>query len=71
MKLAIIGSGPLAILSAQHFDQLGAEVVLFQKNPLGGNVRFLLKHFPDMRLPFNGKEKKTFRILGTRPCSGN
>jgi len=58
MKLAIIGSGPLAILSAQHFDQLGAEVVLFQKNPLGGNVRFLLKHFPDMRLPFNGKEKK-------------
>jgi len=58
MKLAIIGSGPLAILSAQHFDQLGAEVVLFQKSPLGGNVRFLLNHFPDLKIPVIGGEKK-------------
>lgn len=57
MKLAIIGSGPLAIFCAQHFDQLGAEVVLFQKGPLGGNIRFLLKHFPDMEIHFHGERK--------------
>jgi hypothetical protein len=56
MKLAIIGSGPLAILCAQHFDQLGAEVVLFQKNALGGNARFLLEHFPAMEVIFDGKK---------------
>lgn len=57
MKLAIIGSGPLAILGAQYFDQLGAEVVLFQKNALGGNVRFLLNHFPEMELAFENKTR--------------
>lgn len=50
MKLAIIGSGPLAIFCAQYFDQIGAEVVLFQKNALGGNIRFLLDHFPEMEV---------------------
>lgn len=40
MKIAIIGSGPLALYSASHFYQLGAHVVLFQRSPLGGNVRF-------------------------------
>ena len=57
MKLAIIGSGPLAIFSAQHFDQLGAEVVLFQKSPLGGNIRFLLKYFPHMEIHYHGERK--------------
>lgn len=57
MKLAIIGSGPLAIFCAQHFDQLGAEVVLFQKSPLGGNIRFLLKHFPDMEISLHGEKQ--------------
>ncbi|MFA6238345.1 MAG: hypothetical protein WC635_13510 [Bacteriovorax sp.] len=57
MKLAIIGSGPLAIFCARHFDQLGAEVVLFQKNALGGNVRFLLDHFPEMEVSFENKMK--------------
>lgn len=57
MKLAIIGSGPLAIFCARHFDQLGAEVVLFQKNALGGNVRFLLDHFPQMEIQFNNNQK--------------
>lgn len=56
MKLAIIGSGPLAILCAQYFDRIGAEVVLFQKNALGGNVRFLLDHFPDMDIVFENKK---------------
>lgn len=50
MKLAIIGSGPLAIFCAQHFDQLGAEVTLFQKNALGGNIRYLKNHFPEMQI---------------------
>lgn len=48
MKLAIIGSGPLAIFCGRYFNQIGAEVVLFQKNALGGNVRFLLEHQVDM-----------------------
>jgi len=32
--------------------------VLFQKSPLGGSVRFLLNHFPEMEIPFNGTQKK-------------
>lgn len=57
MKLAIIGSGPLAIFCAQYFDQIGAEVTLFQKNALGGNLRFLLDHFPEMELNFQNQLK--------------
>lgn len=57
MKLAVIGSGPLAIFCAQYFDQLGAEVVLFQKNALGGNARFLLDHFPEMEVQVEGKKQ--------------
>ena len=53
MKLAIIGSGPLAIFCAQYFHQIGAEVILFQKNSLGGNVRLLLEHFPEIEVSFN------------------
>ena len=56
MKMAIIGSGPLAILSASHFDQLGAEVVLFQRTPLGGNLRFLMEHFPEFKIDFNNAQ---------------
>lgn len=56
MKMAIIGSGPLAILSASHFDQLGAEVVLFQRTPLGGNLRFLMEHFPEFKIDFNNSQ---------------
>ncbi len=50
MKLAIIGSGPTAIMSAVHFHKLGAEVILFQKSPLGGGIPFSLLHFPDLDL---------------------
>lgn len=57
MKLAIIGSGPLAIFCANHFDQLGAEVTLFQKNALGGNVRFLLKDFPQLEVNYKSQKK--------------
>ncbi|MBC7712434.1 MAG: hypothetical protein H7177_03795 [Rhizobacter sp.] len=52
MKMAIVGSGPLAILTAAHFDQIGAEVVLFQRSPLGGNVRFLMEEFPDLKIQY-------------------
>ncbi|MGZ3787064.1 MAG: hypothetical protein ACXVLQ_00995 [Bacteriovorax sp.] len=62
MKLAIIGSGPLAIFCANHFDQLGAEVVLFQKEALGGNARFLLDHFPQMEISFD-ESKKSLKNL--------
>lgn len=55
MKLAIIGSGPLAIFCAQHFDHLGAEVTLFQKNALGGNARFLSGHFPSMEVAYRNE----------------
>ncbi len=52
MKMAVIGSGPLAILTASHFDQMGAEVTLFQRSPLGGNLRFLLDYFPDFQINY-------------------
>ena len=43
MKCAVIGSGPVAILAAQYFDQMGAEVTLFQRSALGGQLKnFLL-----------------------------
>jgi hypothetical protein len=58
MKLAIIGSGPLAIFCAQHFDQIGAEVVLFQRSPLGGNLRFLLEHFPQMKIDVESRSRE-------------
>jgi hypothetical protein len=57
MKLAIIGSGPLAILCAQYFSNIGAEVVLFQKNALGGNIDFLLNHFPEMEVAYDNQTK--------------
>lgn len=52
MKMAIIGSGPIAILTAHYFDQMGASVTLFQRAPLGGNMRFLLDHYPDFKINY-------------------
>lgn len=52
MKMAIVGSGPLAILTAHYFDQMGAAVTLFQRTPLGGNIRFLLEHFPEFKINY-------------------
>lgn len=57
MKMAIIGSGPLAILTASHFDKMGAEVVLYQRSPLGGNVRFLLEQYPNFKLKYENSEQ--------------
>ena len=66
MKMAIIGSGPLAIFAAHHFDQMGAEVVLFQKNPLGGNIRLLDQYFPNMEITFENKNDSIENFLNTK-----
>jgi len=65
MKMAIIGSGPLALYCAQHFDALGAEVVLFQRSPLGGRVRFLKKYFPEAQLNVFG-QSIALKIFGKK-----
>lgn len=56
MKMAIVGSGPLAILAAHHFDQIGAEVSLFQRSPLGGNLRTLMETHPEFKIEFEKSE---------------
>lgn len=55
MKMAILGSGPLAILAAHHFDQMGAEVSLFQRSPLGGNLRKVMDEHPDFKINYDSK----------------
>jgi hypothetical protein len=52
MKLAIIGSGPLAIYAAAHFSKIGAHVVLFQRSPLGGNIAFCLHQKIDLEVDY-------------------
>lgn len=54
MKIAIIGSGPLALLAAKHFDDLGAYTVLYQRSPLGGNIRLLAESLPDLKVTYKG-----------------
>lgn len=56
MKIAIIGSGPLALIAAKHFDDLGAHTVLFQRSPLGGNLRRLQSLMPELKIKFQSKE---------------
>lgn len=56
MKMAVLGSGPLAILAAHHFDQIGAEVSLFQRSPLGGNLRWLMTEYPEFKIEFEKSE---------------
>lgn len=55
MKIAIIGSGPVAILTAFHFDQLGADVVLFQRAPLGGNLNLLKSVYPQYKIQYQNQ----------------
>ena len=66
MKMAILGSGPLAILAAHHFDQIGAEVSLYQRSPLGGNLRWLLSEYPQFKIEFENSEislKEFFEMI--------
>jgi hypothetical protein len=55
MKIAIVGSGSLALLAAKHFDDLGAYTVLFQRSPLGGNIRLLADQLPDLEIKYKGR----------------
>ena len=53
MKVAVLGSGPLAIEVACEFDQVGASVKLIGKNNPGGHLRYLAKVYPELKLDFN------------------
>jgi len=48
MKVAIIGSGPLAIEMALYLDSQNASVVLFMKESLGGKVREMASLYPEL-----------------------
>eukprot|EP00914_Ancora_sagittata_P003413 GHVO01007099.1.p1 GENE.GHVO01007099.1~~GHVO01007099.1.p1 ORF type:complete len:439 (+),score=15.39 GHVO01007099.1:259-1575(+) len=50
MKIAICGSGPLAVEAALYFDDLGASVTVFGEGILGGMVRKSFDFFPDIEL---------------------
>ena len=47
MKIAVLGSGPLALEAALHFDQLGASVTIFANNDLGGMVTRVSQFAPE------------------------
>ncbi|WP_127718116.1 hypothetical protein [Halobacteriovorax sp. HLS] len=47
MKIAVLGSGPLALEASLHFDQLGASVTIFANNDLGGMVSRVAKFAPE------------------------
>ncbi|OUR98542.1 hypothetical protein A9Q84_03775 [Halobacteriovorax marinus] len=50
MKIAILGSGPLALEAALHFEGLGASVSVFAKSGLGGMIRRLYDFAPETSL---------------------
>ena len=56
MKIAIIGGGIGGLLTTDHFDRLGAEVVLFAKEPLGGGVRRMLDIDPTISMEYSWKQ---------------
>jgi len=65
MKIAIVGSGPLALLAAKHFDDLGAYTVLFQRSPLGGNIRKLSNYLPDLEIKYKGQPTTVKKFVQT------
>lgn len=65
MKIAIVGSGPLALLAAKHFDDLGAYTVLFQRSPLGGNIRLLADQLPDLEIKYKGRSTTVKKFVQT------
>ena len=56
MKVAIIGGGPAGLLASWEFCQLGAEVVLFGGDALGGAIRRLQGKIPDILMEHSLKE---------------
>lgn len=59
MKLAVLGQGPLAVHSALHFHQLGAEVTIYKKDSFGGNLYLLLQKYPDFKFAHSWEELTT------------
>ena len=59
MKLAVLGQGPIAVHSALHFHQLGAEVTIYKKDSFGGNLYLLLQKYPEYKFSANWEELTT------------
>lgn len=53
MKIAIIGSGPLGLEAAAHFDSIGAAVTLFSRDSFGGGMKLVNSLFPQDQTSFN------------------
>ena len=56
MKVAIIGSGPLAIEMALYLDSQQSTVVLFMKEQLGGSIKKMASLYPDLELDSSTSE---------------
>ncbi|MCY4524026.1 MAG: hypothetical protein OXB84_04735 [Halobacteriovoraceae bacterium] len=75
MKIAICGSGPLAIEMFFNLDRLGAQVILFADRPLGGAIHRMVDLFPDLSMerPYKevtsdiGREISNLKDLSTIP----
>jgi len=59
MKIAILGSGPLALEAALHFDKIGANTSVFAKAGLGGMIRRLYEFAPETSLEESWKNITT------------
>lgn len=54
MRVAVIGSRMAAVFTADYFEKIGAEVVLFSENTLGDFERNRSELFPDDEISYNG-----------------
>ena len=59
MKVAICGSGPLAIEMALYLHDMGADVKLFHRDKLGGSIRKMASFLPDFPLDSTYKHLTT------------
>lgn len=59
MKIAILGSGPLGLEAALHFENLGAQVTIFANNEIGGMVRRVNEFAPETSLEHSWSEVTT------------
>ena len=64
MKVAIMGGGPAGLLAAWEFYQLGAEVVLFGGDTLGGGIRRMAQLEPAFSMGFSAKELLPASLVG-------
>lgn len=59
MKIAIIGSGPLGLEAAVHFDAIGAAVTLFSRDSFGGSMKLVNSFFRDTENSFENSVTST------------